>query len=171
MKYALGLGLVLVTGSLNSLAETNQNGDLLTLHAGRTIRCTDLTTGADILSFNSTQGQEALATANFNLLVRAHFDEVGEMTLQDLRSGEVLQSVRSEESLQVTLTSIPNTQSETQRAFTRQGFATVRIADVKSQDTASAVSYSRKGESRMEIRLETLENPRSPTAIQCFKVR
>lgn len=171
MKNALALGMILVTASINASARQGADDGLPQHRNDRTIQCTDLTTGAVVLSFNSIQGQGSVATANYNLSVKARFDDVGEMNIQDKRSGEILSSVRSEEVLRVSLTSAANAAPVTQTSFTRRGLANAQIADASSQDSATVVSYNRRAESRMETRLMTQENPAAPIAILCQKVR
>ncbi len=114
----------------------------------RTIVCTDLADGTELLRFSSLELKKVHEGADFSLEVSARLDHVGSMKLIDLSQKLEVSAVRKDEILIASITP-EGANPVTVTSGTRRGFAEAKLA--VSGASSLVNSYERKGESRMDL--------------------
>ncbi len=138
---------------------------------GRTISCREKTSPVAILQFVSTQNQAQVEMKDYTLVVKAKGDDVGEISITDKRSGDTVKVKRLEELLKITLVPDESDQPTVYELKTHRGYAEAQVLSPNSADVVQVKSSSRRGQSIMEVKFVTDENPNSPIEIVCQKAR
>ncbi|MCB0407591.1 MAG: hypothetical protein KDD34_05255 [Bdellovibrionales bacterium] len=138
---------------------------------GAIIECSLPSTHEKILSFHSSAGNGEVTTGDLQLFVKSRGDEIAEMNITALNSGDHVRAKRLEELLKVTLTSDESSTPTIVESPTHKGFAQVTVIDSNSQDKAEVKSQSRRGQSLMQVIFTTDENSGQPINILCQKIR
>lgn len=171
MKKLILTSVLFLLATQNSFARNGANDQPGSGDDGRMIVCTNLDSGATILQFMSTQLQGQVATPDLELLVKARGDDVGEMSIKDLRSGDAIRAKALEELLKVTLTTGEGTAPTVVGTSTHRGQGQLQVIDAVTQGKVTVSSLSRRGVSEMELHFVSNENPGMPVNLKCMKAR
>lgn len=142
--------------------------------ANRTVTCKNKKTGEVVLQFKAIAGGGQASTQDFDLSVKMRtidIDDIGEVSLLDKRSNDLVVAKRLEELLKVTLTSNGSTNPIVSQSPTQRGFAQLKVIDPASKDSATVASNSRRGIKNMDILLATDESPADSLNIYCESLR
>lgn len=166
----------LITAALilanSQLAQARRGGGDDGTPENHRISCILNNTGAEVLSFTTVEGMGEVSFNDVTLKVKSRGDDVGEMNISDLKTGDQVRAKRLEELLKVVLISDENPDAPTiAESATQRGFAQLTITDASSQDQVIVKSQSRRGVSNMEVTMITNENPGEPLKLTCQKIR
>lgn len=169
-KTILILAIALVTNPL-AFARQGENDSDPNHNDGRTITCTEKTSGAVVLQFVSSLALAQVSLPDFELIVKTRANDIGEVSILDQRSGDSVKAKRLEELLKTTLMTDENPNPVVIEAKTHKGYAETEIMNSLTGDKALVKSLSRRGQNSIEVDFITNENPNSPIGIVCQKVR
>jgi len=170
MKYSILITILLTLLNSNSFAkhgehDGNENDD------GSIIVCTDVTSNIKVLQFQSSQGGGQVSTTEYILNVKIRGDDIGEVFILNIKSGDSIKVKHLEELLKITLTTNEDQNPEILEVPTHRGFAEADLIHPTTFDSGHVKSISRRGINQMNVVLKTIENPNLSTNILCEKTK